>query len=234
MAENNHQRTLALRAPRGILFDRNGKVLVENRHSFTISIVREHTKDLDQTVTAARARGGARPEAGAATSSIVIAASRSYRPIVVVEDATLAQVAAITARRLDFELPDVVSRRGADPQVPASRSPRTCSATSARSATRRWRPTTALKSGDIVGQSGIEKIYNATAEGRGRRARASSSTASGREMSVAAGRAADRRQAAAADDRLRRADGRSRTRSTPSAWRADERGRGGRSRSAYR
>ena len=34
MAENNHQRTLALRAPRGIVFDRDGKVLVENWHSF--------------------------------------------------------------------------------------------------------------------------------------------------------------------------------------------------------
>src|SRR6476469_1568289 len=51
MAENNHQRTLALRAPRGVLFDRNGKVLVDNRLSFTISIVREHTKDLNHTVT---------------------------------------------------------------------------------------------------------------------------------------------------------------------------------------
>src|SRR5947208_10917115 len=50
MAENNHQRTLALRAPRGIVFDRNGHVLVENRHSYSISIVREHTKDLDRTV----------------------------------------------------------------------------------------------------------------------------------------------------------------------------------------
>ena len=39
MAENNNQRTLALRAPRGVLFDRDGKVLVENRHSFTISLV---------------------------------------------------------------------------------------------------------------------------------------------------------------------------------------------------
>ena len=34
MAENNHQRTLALRAPRGVLFDRQGKVLVENRHAY--------------------------------------------------------------------------------------------------------------------------------------------------------------------------------------------------------
>src|SRR6187549_310192 len=50
MAENNNQRTLALRAPRGVLFDRNGKVLVENRHSFNVSIVREHTKDLDRTM----------------------------------------------------------------------------------------------------------------------------------------------------------------------------------------
>src|SRR5687768_3223881 len=51
MAENNHQRTLALRAPRGVLFDRDGTVLVENRHSFTISIVREHSKNLERTVT---------------------------------------------------------------------------------------------------------------------------------------------------------------------------------------
>src|SRR3954469_12737498 len=50
MAENNHQRTLALRAPRGLVFDREGRVLVENRHSYSISIVREHTKDLPETV----------------------------------------------------------------------------------------------------------------------------------------------------------------------------------------
>src|ERR1700745_2733961 len=50
MAENNHQRTLALRAPRGLVLDRDGKVLVENRQSYSISIVREHTKDLNRTV----------------------------------------------------------------------------------------------------------------------------------------------------------------------------------------
>src|SRR3954471_1770186 len=50
LAENNHQRTLALRAPRGLVFDRDGRVLVENRHSYSISIVREHTKDLNRTI----------------------------------------------------------------------------------------------------------------------------------------------------------------------------------------
>ena len=42
----------------------------------------------------------------------------SYRPITIVQDATLAQVAAVTARRLDFELPDVVVE-----QVPTRRYP---------------------------------------------------------------------------------------------------------------
>src|SRR5918995_3069632 len=50
MAENNHQRTLPLRAPRGVIFDRHGRVLVENRNSFNISILREHSKDLDRTL----------------------------------------------------------------------------------------------------------------------------------------------------------------------------------------
>ena len=50
MAENNHQRTLPLRAPRGIIFDRHGRVVVENRNSFNISIVREHTKDIERTI----------------------------------------------------------------------------------------------------------------------------------------------------------------------------------------
>src|SRR4029077_16837013 len=50
IAENNHQRTLALRAPRGLIFDRDGRVLVEDRNSYSISIVREHTKDINRTL----------------------------------------------------------------------------------------------------------------------------------------------------------------------------------------
>src|SRR4029077_17113227 len=50
MAENNHQRTMALRAPRGVVLDRNGKVLVANRHSYSISIDPERTKDLTGTI----------------------------------------------------------------------------------------------------------------------------------------------------------------------------------------
>src|SRR2546427_6723173 len=158
MAENNHQRTLALRAPRGLVFDRNGHVLVENRHSYSISIVREHTKDLNRTVRLLAAV--LRMDEGA-VRDIVNRHRRepTYRPITIVQDATLAQVAAVTARRLDFELPDVVVE-----QVPTRRYPETLAAhlfgyvgevSDAQVAV-----DDGLKSGDIVGQSGIEKWYN--------------------------------------------------------------------------
>ena len=40
MAENNRLRKLPLPAPRGVLLDRHGKVLVENQSTFNIAIVR--------------------------------------------------------------------------------------------------------------------------------------------------------------------------------------------------
>jgi penicillin-binding protein 2 len=165
MAENNHQRELPLRAPRGILFDRHGRVLVENRPSFTISIVRLHTTNLDRTVRTLAAVTGV--EQGRIRE--IVDRHRyepSYRPIVVVEDATLAQVAAVSARRLDFELPDVVVQ-----QVPARHYPTgelgahlfgyVGEVTDAQVAADEH-----LKSGDIVGQAGLEKAHNIALMGK--------------------------------------------------------------------
>jgi penicillin-binding protein 2 len=159
LAENNHQRTLALRAPRGLVFDRDGRVLVENRHSYSISIVREHTKDLDRTIRLLAAVLGIEEPR---VREIVERHRRepSYRPITIVQDASLAQVAAVTARRLDFELPDVIVE-----QVPTRRYPETLAAHLfgyvGEVNDTQVAENDALKSGDIVGQSGIEKVYNA-------------------------------------------------------------------------
>ena len=159
MADNNHQRTLPLRAPRGVLFDRDGRVLVENRHSYSISIVREHTQDLNRTISLLSKVLGLQE---ASVREIVDRHRRepSYRPITIVQDATLAQVAAVTAHRLSSELPDVVVQ-----QVPTRQYPETLAAhlfgyvgevNDAQVSN-----ADDLKSGDIVGQSGVEKVYNA-------------------------------------------------------------------------
>src|SRR5512144_533419 len=58
MAENNHVRRLPLPAPRGVLFDRNGKILVENQNSYNIALVREQTRDIDQTLQIVAAATG--------------------------------------------------------------------------------------------------------------------------------------------------------------------------------
>lgn len=159
MAENNHQRTLPLRAPRGVLFDRDGHVLVENRHSYSISIVREHTKDINRTVSVLSS------VLGLQESSVRDVVDRhrrepSYRPIAIVQDATLAQVAAVLARRLPTELPDVVVQ-----QVPTRQYPDTLAAHLfgyvGEVNDSQVAGAEALRSGDIVGQSGVEKVYNA-------------------------------------------------------------------------
>jgi penicillin-binding protein 2 len=158
MAENNHQRTLTLRAPRGIIYDRTGKLLVENRNSFNISIVREHTKDLDRTIRMVATVTGTEEKV---VREIVDRHRRepSYRPIVVVQDATLAQVAGVTARRLDFELPDVIVQ-----EVPTRQYPDQDMAAHligyVGEASEDQMQSDGVTTGSIVGQFGVERVYN--------------------------------------------------------------------------
>ncbi|HNV02864.1 MAG TPA: penicillin-binding protein 2 [Vicinamibacterales bacterium] len=158
LAENNHQRRLALRAPRGILYDREFRPLVENRDAYTISILREHSRDLDRVVRRlAEATGVAeqriRDELDRHRSE------PRYRPVVVIGDASLAQVSAVLARRLDFELPDVVVER-----VPTRRYPALGVGAHllgyVGEASEAQVQTGGLRPGAVVGQSGVERAYN--------------------------------------------------------------------------
>lgn len=155
MAENNHQREIGLRAPRGVLFDRWGQVLVENRDSFVISIVREHSPSLDKAIQRLAAVAGLDP----AEVREMVRKHRAdpvYRPIPIVEDAALAQVAAVAAHRLD--LPEVVVER-----VPTRRYPTDAMAAHLFgyvSEATELQLKDGLKAGDLVGQAGFEKVYN--------------------------------------------------------------------------
>ena len=158
MAENNHQRTLTLRAPRGVIFDRTGKLLVENRNAFDISIVREHTKDSARTIRVLSSVTGVDEKA---IKEIVDRHRRepSYRPIVVIPDATLSQVAAVAARRLDFELPDVIVQ-----EVPTREYPDQSMAAHligyVGEANEDQMEADKVTTGSIVGQFGVERVYN--------------------------------------------------------------------------
>jgi penicillin-binding protein 2 len=156
MAENNHQRTLPLRAPRGVILDRLGRVVVENRSSFNISILREHSKDLDRTIELlARVT-----DVPADDIRTIVARHRhepTYRPVVVITDASMDQIAAVAARQV--ELPDVVWQ-----EVPTRKYPSESLAAHligyVGEAGEGQIAEEGLSLGTIVGQTGVEKIYN--------------------------------------------------------------------------
>ena len=192
MADSNYQRTLALRAPRGVLFDRNGKVLVENRNSYTISIIRENTKDLDRTVRTLVGRRSASIRRRSSRSSTATVASR----------ATGRSSSSRTPRSSrwppSWRGGDSSCRRSSSSRcrranIPPTRSPRICSAMSAKPTRRQVED--GMSRGAIVGKYGVEQIYNELLMGDDG-ARPSSSTAWGARSGDARRDAAESKAAA--------------------------------------
>jgi penicillin-binding protein 2 len=159
LAANNILRTIPLRAPRGVVLDRHGRVLVENRYSFTIAIVRERTTDLDETIRRV-AELTEVPESRIREAVESRLGEPRFRPLPVIEHATFAQAAAVSARRL--ELPEIVVQR-----VPTRQYPDDRLAAHAIGYVGEIRDTQLasadfadLQPGAIVGQAGLERIYN--------------------------------------------------------------------------
>lgn len=50
LSENNSIRLQSIKPPRGLIFDRNGEMLVDNRPSFDLSIITRDAKPLEQTI----------------------------------------------------------------------------------------------------------------------------------------------------------------------------------------
>ena len=159
MAENNHQRLLSLRALRGTVVDRDGNLLVQNRYSLDICLIREQVADLEWTLGLVAAATGTDLQ----TLREVVDGSAdvpAYRPVALIRDATQAQVAAVAARA--FELPGVVVERNPTRHYPRGTVAAhlfgyvgevTGSQLQAATDER-------IKVGAVIGQSGVEQAYN--------------------------------------------------------------------------
>jgi len=162
LAENNRSRLVTLAAPRGALLDRAGRVLVGNRPSFNVVVTPDHIEDQDRLV----ARLAASLGVGEAAIRERLARRQPYRPVVVKTDASLDDVAALDARRL--ELPEVSIEI-----VPLRSYPLAAAAAHAlgRVGEITERQLEAdefrgLAPGSLVGQAGIESHYNKALMGR--------------------------------------------------------------------
>ena len=158
IAANNHQRRLPLPAPRGVLFDRNGKVLVENQSTVNIALVREQSGDIDRTLRLLAAATGADEEKMRETVSR--RRRDSYRPIVLIENASFPQLAAFKARRL--ELPGIIEQTVPARQYPANdMGAHLFGYVSEASENDLTRPEyDGAEPGSMVGKAGLEQAYN--------------------------------------------------------------------------
>ena len=159
LADNNHMRKLPLPAPRGVLFDRNGKVIVENQNTFEIALVREQSKNITETLRILAAATGAN-EAEMRETVNRRRREPSYRPIVLIENATFEQVVAYLARQ--WELPGIIYT-----QVPTRRYPSNDMAahlfgyvSEVREEQLQRPEYDDVESGAKVGQAGVEQAYN--------------------------------------------------------------------------
>src|SRR5689334_7438444 len=100
MAENNRLRKLPLPAPRGVIMDRDGRVLVDNQNTFNIALVREQTKNVGDVLHALAEATGV-PEAQLRDTVNRRRRDPTFRPIVLIENATREQVIAMWARHYE-------------------------------------------------------------------------------------------------------------------------------------
>jgi penicillin-binding protein 2 len=106
LAENNRIRPIKLRPPRGIIYDRNGRPMVENVLTFDVSLVPEDASYVDETIRRLAPIVRMKPEAIKQALDDAEAIRGKYEPVKIVEEAPWDEVAMVEARQED--LPGVI------------------------------------------------------------------------------------------------------------------------------
>nr|HRC84258.1 penicillin-binding protein 2 [Thermoanaerobaculia bacterium] len=164
LAENNRLRRLPIEAPRGLVEDRNGKVLAENVPSYNLLIDAAQTKDLASALRFAAEVLG-RPAEQMLASLPRIRRTAGYRPALVAENLSLAQVSRFgVAGREHPEFDIEVSHQRIYRQGPQTAHVLgylgEVNESELAEHPERFAP------GDLVGRKGLEGAYDAALRGR--------------------------------------------------------------------
>ncbi len=157
LAENNRIRTLSIAAPRGTLTDRNGHILAENKPAFKIVVTMGPSGSVENLSLSL-----------ASLLKIDVAEIRqklskpraAYQPVTIKPKATFEDVAAVEARRL--EMPEVTVEVVPVRSYPQARSAAHVVGRVGEVTDRQLKqPAFAdFEPGRVVGQSGLEALYN--------------------------------------------------------------------------
>jgi penicillin-binding protein 2 len=164
LAEENRLRKLPIQAPRGLIYDRHGRLLVENIPSYNLMLDRSRSVDLSRALAFA---AGVLERQPAELAGILerYRAIPAFTPVLLAENLSLAQVARFGVNGL--ELPEF------EVEVQHLRLYRHGSQTSAFlgylgevTQDEIERSGGLYKSGDLVGKKGIEQTYDAALRGQ--------------------------------------------------------------------
>jgi penicillin-binding protein 2 len=166
LADKNRIRNIPLLAPRGQIRDRNGKIYADNRPSYDIVLIRENSPHTVQQTAEMLAEG-----IDITGDELLQRINRKrfdpkFRPIVLKEDVSVGDIAFVKAH--EYEMPEIrielqPRRRYPGEDLAAHALGYVGEVTENQLATREFMD---HKIGDQVGQSGLERTYNAVLRGK--------------------------------------------------------------------
>jgi penicillin-binding protein 2 len=159
LSENNSIRLQRIEPFRGIVFDRNGKMLVDNRPSYDISIITKDAKPVDETLVKLATHTG-QPVQDLYDKLASQKRTPAYKPIPLIQDIDRNSLAMVEVHRYDLPgievnvkpLRHYVNNQSASHLLGylGEISPREMSSGKFPD----------LKQGDLIGKFGIEKVFD--------------------------------------------------------------------------
>ena len=169
IAENQRIRLLPIPAPRGVIFDRNGKLLVDSKPIYSIILSREDTKGIDRyTLIKPLAEGLMLDPEILRERFDQLKSQPAFESILIKEDASPVDIAWVDAHQLEFPALRVE-------QTPERRYPPNGLLAHVLGYVQEISPEQLdeprykekhYKPGDIIGQNGIEAVYDEYLRGR--------------------------------------------------------------------
>ncbi len=165
-AEQNRIREVPLVAPRGKIYDRYHRILADNRPSYNIILIRENSPHTVEQTAAVLSPGVDIPVRDLLDRINRKRREPKFRPIVLKEDVSVADIAFVKAHR--YELPEISvefqpRRRYLENGIAAHAMGYVGEVTEAELMSPEFAD---QKSGDQVGKAGLEREYNSILHGK--------------------------------------------------------------------
>jgi penicillin-binding protein 2 len=164
LAENNRLRRLPIKAPRGLIYDRNGRLLVENIPSYNLMFDRSRTTDVEHSLAFVAGVLG-RPVGDLHAVLQRYAGTPVFRPVLLAENLSLSEVARLGVSGLEYPEFEVevqhlrLYRHGAQTAAALGYLGEVTQDEVERS-------NGLYEPGDLVGKKGIEQTYDSALRGQ--------------------------------------------------------------------